>query len=68
MADIVVQQPAQQAQQLFLLHHGVGATPQGLVPLGQRLAAVFPNALIVALQSPFPSDFGQGFQLSLIHI
>lgn len=62
MVDIVVQQPAGPAQQLFLLHHGVGATPQGLVPLGQRLAAVFPNALIVALQSPFPSDFGQGYQ------
>lgn len=62
MADIVVQQPPGPAQQLFLLHHGVGATPQGLVPLGQRLAAVFPNALIVALQSPFPSDFGQGYQ------
>ena len=50
MADIVVQQPAQQAQQLFLLHHGVGATPQGLVPLGQRLAAC------LLYTSPSPRD------------
>jgi phospholipase/carboxylesterase len=59
---IVVQQPAGQAKQLMLLSHGVGATPQGLVPLGQRLAAEFPEAFIVSLQSPFASDLGQGYQ------
>ena len=26
--SIVIQQPAEQAQQLFLLYHGVGSTPQ----------------------------------------
>ncbi len=62
MSDIVVQQPQGAPQQLFLLHHGVGATPQGLVPLGRRLAAEFPNALIVSVQGPQASDLGQGFQ------
>ena len=62
MPDIVVQQPAGPAKQLFLLNHGVGATPQGLVPLGQRLAAEFPEALIVSIQAPHASDLGQGYQ------
>lgn len=62
MADIVVQQPAGPAKQLFLLNHGVGATPQGLVPLGQQLAAAFPEALVVSVQAPHASDFGQGYQ------
>lgn len=62
MADIVVQQPAGPAKQLFLLNHGVGATPQGLVSLGQQLADSFPDALIVAIQAPHASDLGQGYQ------
>jgi len=62
MTDIVVQQPEGTPQQLFLLHHGVGATPQGLVPLGRRLAAEFPNALVVSVQGPQASDLGQGYQ------
>ena len=62
MTDIVVQQPAGAAKQLFLLHHGVGATPQGLLPLGRRLAAEFPEALVVSVQGPEASDLGQGYQ------
>ena len=62
MTDIVIQQPSGTPQQLFLLHHGVGATPQGLVPLGQRLAAEFPQAWVVSVQGPQASDLGQGFQ------
>lgn len=62
MVDIVVQQPAGPAKQLFLLNHGVGATPEGLVPLGQQLALAFPDALIVAIQAPHASDLGQGYQ------
>ncbi|WP_296510218.1 esterase [Rhodoferax sp.] len=62
MTDIVIQQPAGAAKQLFLLHHGVGATPQGLLPLGRRLAAEFPDALVVSVQGPQASDLGQGFQ------
>jgi predicted esterase len=34
--SIIVQQPAAQAQQLFLLFHGVGADPSDLAPLWLR--------------------------------
>jgi phospholipase/carboxylesterase len=62
MTDIVVQQPAGTPQQLFMLHHGVGATPEGLVPFGRRLAQEFPHALVVCLEGPQASDLGQGYQ------
>ena len=60
--SIVIQHPAAAAQQLFLLFHGVGATPQGLVPVGRKLAETFPNAWIVSIPSPDACDFGNGFQ------
>jgi len=53
---IIIQQPVQAAQQLLVLHHGVGAGAQHMVPLGQRLAAQFPNAFIVSVQAPYASD------------
>jgi phospholipase/carboxylesterase len=53
---IILQQPTQTAQQLLVLHHGVGASAQAMVPLGQRLAAQFPNAFIVSVQAPYASD------------
>ncbi|MDZ7937463.1 MAG: esterase [Rhodoferax sp.] len=59
---LVVQRPAGEAKQLMLLFHGVGATPQDLVPLGERLAQTFPEACIVSVQAPFVSDLGQGYQ------
>lgn len=62
MTDIIIQEPAGAAQQLFLLHHGVGATPEGLVPLGRRLAHEFPHALVVSIEGPQASDLGQGYQ------
>ncbi|MDH4450139.1 MAG: esterase [Rhodoferax sp.] len=62
MADIIVQQPVGDPKQLFMLHHGVGATPEGLVPLGRRLAQEFPQALVVCMQGPQASDLGQGYQ------
>ncbi|MDZ7921361.1 esterase [Rhodoferax sp.] len=60
--SIVVQRPEGAPKQLMLLLHGVGATPQGLVPLGQRLAHEFPGALIVSVRAPHASDLGQGYQ------
>jgi phospholipase/carboxylesterase len=53
---IIIQKPTETAQQLLVLHHGVGASAQNLVPLGQRLAAQFPNAFIVSVQAPYASD------------
>ena len=45
---IVIQQPEGQAQQLMLLLHAEGATPQSMAPLGTRLAEEFPQALVVS--------------------
>ena len=36
---LVVQMPQDPPGQLFLLFHGVGGTPQNLLPLGRRLSA-----------------------------
>ena len=60
-AAVVIQSPPQ-AGALFLLFHGVGATPQDLVPVGGRLAREFPDAAIVSIPGPDASDFGAGFQ------
>jgi phospholipase/carboxylesterase len=60
-AAVVIQSPPQ-AQQLFLLFHGVGATPHDLVPLGTRLAREFPDAAVVSIPGPDRSDLGAGFQ------
>lgn len=57
MSDsIVIQQPALQAQQLMVLHHGEGGSARHMEPLGQRLAAHFPHAFIVSVQAPYRHD------------
>ncbi|NVK73259.1 MAG: esterase [Oceanospirillaceae bacterium] len=58
---VVIQQPSSPTR-LFLLFHGVGATPQSLVPVGEVLAKSFPTAVVVSIQAPDASDFGQGYQ------
>jgi len=50
------------AQQLFLLFHGVGATADDLVPIGEFIARAFPNSTVASVPGPFPSDFGSGRQ------
>lgn len=55
----ILQQP-QQAAQLILLFHGVGATAQSMAPLGLAYAQAFPQALVVALDSPWPSELAPG--------
>jgi phospholipase/carboxylesterase len=60
--SIVVQQAVERPQQLILLFHGVGATPQSLLPLGQRLATAFPQSTVVSVASPDPSDLSPGYQ------
>jgi phospholipase/carboxylesterase len=56
--SIIIQQPLHAAQQLLVLHHGVGGNAQDMVPLGQHLAAQFPNAFIVSVHAPYVSDLG----------
>lgn len=59
---LVVQRPADAARQLFLLFHGVGAAPQHMAPLAQRLAQAFPQAAVVCVAAPHEADGGPGRQ------
>jgi phospholipase/carboxylesterase len=61
MEALVLQQPAA-PRRLFLLFHGVGASPRDLAPLGLRLAGEFPDAAVVSVPGPDRSDFGSGWQ------
>jgi phospholipase/carboxylesterase len=51
------------AEQLFVLLHGVGATPQTMLPVARALQGAFPRAAIVAPEGfdPFDAD-GEGRQ------
>lgn len=60
--SIVVARPQGHPGQLMLLFHGLGATPNDMLPLGQRLAEAYPHACIVSVRAPDPGDFGFGFQ------
>ncbi|MEJ2479660.1 MAG: esterase [Acidihalobacter sp.] len=60
--SIVVARPAGAAAQLMLLFHGVGSTPRDMVPLGERLAAAYPQACVVSVCAPLPSDLGGGYE------
>lgn len=62
LADLVVQRPAGPPAQLMLLFHGVGATPESMRPLADRLAAQFPEAFIVCIAGDHASDLGSGRQ------
>lgn len=64
MNDLLIQQVAQPAPdtQLLLMFHGVGADPEGLLPLGQHMAQALPGAWVVSVRSPHPSDLGRGWQ------
>jgi phospholipase/carboxylesterase len=48
--------------ELLLLFHGVGSSAEDLLPLGEVLAAQRPQAWVVSVRSPDPSDFGRGWQ------
>jgi phospholipase/carboxylesterase len=52
---LIIQQPSNPAQQLVLLFHGWGGTAASMRPLGERLAGVFPNAMVVAIHAPDPA-------------
>jgi phospholipase/carboxylesterase len=60
--SIVVQRASARPQQLILLFHGVGATPESLLPLGQRLASEFEQATVVSVAAPQASEFSPGRQ------
>lgn len=59
---ISVQQPAAGARHLVLLFHGVGASPETMLPLAKAVSASDPAAWVVSVRSPDESDFGMGWQ------
>ncbi len=56
---LILQRPAQPAQ-LILLFHGVGSNAQSMAALGQAYARAFPQAMVVALDAPTPSELAPG--------
>jgi phospholipase/carboxylesterase len=60
--SIVVQKAPGRPQQLILLFHGYRANPEDLVPLGERLAAAFPDANVVSVGAPQPTGYPGGLQ------
>jgi phospholipase/carboxylesterase len=59
---LIVHRPVGPPRQLVLLFHGLGADEHDLRPVGDRLAAEYPQALVVSVRAPDVSDFGFGFQ------
>jgi len=62
MSEALLIRAPQQPTALYLLFHGVGATPASLAPLGELLADAFPEAAVVAVPGPDASDLGTGLQ------
>lgn len=59
---LVIQRPAGRVRQLIVLCHGYGADEHDLTPMGERLAAEYPSALVVSLRAPQRSALGFGYQ------
>ena len=60
--SLIIQQPSGTARQLVLLFHGLGASEEDLRPVGERLAAEYPDALVASLRAPHPASLGAGYQ------
>lgn len=59
--SIVIQQP-QTADRLIIVFHGVGSSAANMAPFAKYLAAEFPAAFMVSVNSPHRSENGQGWQ------
>lgn len=57
---LILQQPSPKAAQLILLFHGVGSNAQSLTGLGLAYAQAFPQAMVVAVDAPHPSELAPG--------
>lgn len=55
-ADTVLHRPTAPARELVLLFNGVGASPEGFVPLAPALAR--DDRWVVAVRAPHPGDWG----------
>jgi phospholipase/carboxylesterase len=58
-ASIVVSRPGKPAH-LALLFHGVGSSAANLVPLAELVAQARPDAMVVSVDGPHPSNLGRG--------
>ena len=58
---LVIAQPAS-SDQLVLLFHGMGGSPNDLVTLGQAVVRALPAATMVSVQAPHPSQLGRGWE------
>jgi phospholipase/carboxylesterase len=58
---IAIQEPTV-PNRLVLLFHGVGGTPENMLPLARRLAAALPGAAVISVPSPDRCDMGAGYQ------
>lgn len=58
---MVIARP-QDANQLVLLFHGVGASADDLAPPGEVVAQRRPRAAVISVQAPHPSQLGRGFE------
>jgi phospholipase/carboxylesterase len=59
---LILQKPTGTTAQLILLFHDVGTNAQSMRMAGSRLAAVFPQAMVVAVNAPLPGDAPESFQ------
>lgn len=57
--SIVVARPDKPTH-LILLFHGVGSSAANLVPLGELVAQARPDAMVVSVDGPHPSNLGGG--------
>lgn len=60
--SIVVQCPAGEAQELFLLFHGVRSTPRSMLDVGRAVAGRMPQAFVVCVAGPERSEVNDGLQ------
>lgn len=60
--SIAVHRPQGEARHVILLYHGFGSTPEEMAPVGKRLSAAYPRALIASIAAPHPADIGGGRQ------
>lgn len=61
-SSIIILQPVLPATQLVLLMHGVGSDPRSMTGLASWFAAHNPEAFVVSVASPDPSDISAGQQ------
>lgn len=62
MSEAIVIQSPPEPDQLVLLFHGVGGTPENLLPLARRLAGTLPGAAVISVPGPDRCDMGAGYQ------